>query len=129
MRERGYDLLGEQITTLGFPLTGLGSQLKSPARQYRGATRRGSDIRFMQFTAPIQPGSSGSPLLLPTGRSGRYGYPYHCQYPKHELCRQISIIICAFNFYGLNVSELTMILAKHPYPRLRLPNRVNLLCG
>ena len=67
VRERGYDLLGEQITTLGFPLTGLGNHYKSPKAISQGYQGIGNDIRFMQFTAPIQPGSSGSPLLLPTG--------------------------------------------------------------
>ena len=61
------DFLGETITTLGFPLSGLSSQLQVTQGCISGLTGSGDDIRYMQFTAPIQPGSSGSPLLLPTG--------------------------------------------------------------
>ncbi|MFZ2843967.1 S1 family peptidase [Psychrobacter sp.] len=61
------DNLGETITTLGFPLSGLSSQLQVTQGCISGLTGFGDDIRYMQFTAPIQPGSSGSPLLLPTG--------------------------------------------------------------
>jgi hypothetical protein len=56
--------LGESVTALGFPLSGIiGSHLQvtqgciSSMRGYR------EDISSLQFTAPIQPGSSGSPLL------------------------------------------------------------------
>ena len=61
------DNLGETITTLGFPLSGLSSQLQVTQGCISGLTGLSNDIRYMQFTAPIQPGSSGSPLLLPTG--------------------------------------------------------------
>ncbi|MCH1782388.1 S1 family peptidase [Psychrobacter glaciei] len=61
------DILGETITTLGFPLSGLSSQLQVTQGCISGLTGLSDDIRYMQFTAPIQPGSSGSPLLLPTG--------------------------------------------------------------
>ena len=61
------DMLGETITTLGFPLSGLSSQLQVTQGCISGLIGFGDDIRYMQFTAPIQPGSSGSPLLLPTG--------------------------------------------------------------
>ncbi|WP_227430972.1 trypsin-like peptidase domain-containing protein [Psychrobacter sp. I-STPA6b] len=61
------DFLGETITTLGFPLSGLSSQLQVTQGCISALTGFGDDIRYMQFTAPIQPGSSGSPLLLPTG--------------------------------------------------------------
>ena len=61
------DNLGETITTLGFPLSGLSSQLQVTQGCISGLTGLSDDIRYMQFTAPIQPGSSGSPLLLPTG--------------------------------------------------------------
>ena len=60
------DNLGETITTLGFPLSGLSSQLQVTQGCISGLTGLSDDIRYMQFTAPIQPGSSGSPLLLPT---------------------------------------------------------------
>ena len=61
------DILGETITTLGFPLSGLSSQLQVTQGCISGLTGLNDDIRYLQFTAPIQPGSSGSPLLLPTG--------------------------------------------------------------
>lgn len=61
------DFLGESVTTLGFPLSGVSSQLQVTQGCVSGLTGFANDIRYMQFTAPIQPGSSGSPLLLPTG--------------------------------------------------------------
>ncbi|WP_245905643.1 trypsin-like peptidase domain-containing protein [Psychrobacter fozii] len=67
LAQRCSDNLGETITTLGFPLSGLSSQLQVTQGCISGLTGFGDDIRYMQFTAPIQPGSSGSPLLLPTG--------------------------------------------------------------
>ncbi|MDO5769774.1 MAG: serine protease, partial [Psychrobacter sp.] len=62
-----YDILGETVTTLGFPLSGVSSQLQVTQGCISGLTGFGNDIRYLQFTAPIQPGSSGSPLLLPSG--------------------------------------------------------------
>lgn len=62
-----YDILGETITTLGYPLSGISSQLQVTQGCISALTGFGNDIRYLQFTAPIQPGSSGSPLLLPTG--------------------------------------------------------------
>ena len=67
LAQRCSDILGETITTLGFPLSGLSSQLQVTQGCISGLTGSGDDIRYIQFTAPIQPGSSGSPLLLPTG--------------------------------------------------------------
>ena len=67
LAQRCSDILGETITTLGFPLSALSSQLQVTQGCISGLTGSGDDIRYMQFTAPIQPGSSGSPLLLPTG--------------------------------------------------------------
>lgn len=62
------ELLGETIITMGFPLSGLTSQLQVTTGNIAGLLGLHDDIRFLQFTAPIQPGSSGSPLLLPTGQ-------------------------------------------------------------
>ena len=73
LAQRCSDNLGETITTLGFPLSGLSSQLQVTQGCISGLTGFGDDIRDWQFTAPIQPGSSGSPLLLPTVRSYRMG--------------------------------------------------------
>ena len=65
--QRCSNILGETITTLGFPLSGLSSQLQVTQGCISGLTGSSDDIRYVQFTAPIQPGSSGSPLLLLTG--------------------------------------------------------------
>ncbi len=67
LAQQCVDILGETITTLGFPLSGLSSQLQVTQGCISGLTGLNNDIRHIQFTAPIQPGSSGSPLLLPTG--------------------------------------------------------------
>ncbi|KAF0569962.1 hypothetical protein FQV37_1997 [Psychrobacter nivimaris] len=67
LAQQCVDILGETITTLGFPLSGLSSQLQVTQGCISGLIGLNNDIRHMQFTAPIQPGSSGSPLLLPTG--------------------------------------------------------------
>lgn len=67
LAQRCADILGESVTTLGFPLSGLSSQLQVTQGCISNLMGFGDDIRFMQFTAPIQPGSSGSPLILPTG--------------------------------------------------------------
>lgn len=62
------ELLGESIVAMGFPLSGLTSQLQVTSGNISGLLGVGDDIRFLQFTAPIQAGSSGSPLLLPDGQ-------------------------------------------------------------
>lgn len=61
------ELLGESVVTMGFPLSGLTSQLQVTTGNIAGLLGVHDDICFLQFTAPIQPGSSGSPLMLPTG--------------------------------------------------------------
>lgn len=67
IRTLSYDLLGENVVTLGFPLSGVTSQLQVTQGNIAGLRGIGGDIRYLQFTAPIQAGSSGSPLLIPTG--------------------------------------------------------------
>lgn len=62
------ELLGESVVTMGFPLSGLSSQLQVTSGNISGLLGVHDDIRFLQFTAPIQAGSSGSPLMLPTGQ-------------------------------------------------------------
>lgn len=56
--------LGEDIVTIGFPLSGV---LSSGASLTKGniSAMRGlnNDARLLQTTAPIQPGNSGGPLL------------------------------------------------------------------
>ncbi|MFZ1389366.1 MAG: trypsin-like peptidase domain-containing protein [Thiolinea sp.] len=60
--------LAENITTLGYPLASLmGSGIQVTQGVISGLFGAHNDIRLLQFTAPIQPGSSGSPLLDSTG--------------------------------------------------------------
>ncbi|MFZ1345090.1 trypsin-like peptidase domain-containing protein [Thiothrix eikelboomii] len=56
--------LAEAITTLGYPLASLmGSGVQVTQGVISGLFGAHNDVRLLQFTAPIQPGSSGSPLL------------------------------------------------------------------
>ncbi|WP_020560564.1 trypsin-like peptidase domain-containing protein [Thiofilum flexile] len=60
--------LAEPITTLGYPLASImGSGIQATQGVISGLFGAQNDIRLLQFTAPIQPGSSGSPLLDNTG--------------------------------------------------------------
>ncbi|MDB5365781.1 MAG: serine protease [Rhodospirillales bacterium] len=59
---------GEDVVALGYPLSGL---LAQEANVSRGAVTAlagiGDDQRFLQISAPIQPGNSGGPLFDSTG--------------------------------------------------------------
>lgn len=61
--------MGEEVIAFGFPLMGL---LSSQGNLTRGditaTTGLRDDIRFLQISAPIQPGNSGGPLLDSAGR-------------------------------------------------------------
>lgn len=56
--------LGEAVTALGYPLSSMvGNHLQVTQGCISSLRGFGEDCGFLQFTAPIQPGSSGSPLL------------------------------------------------------------------
>lgn len=56
--------LGESVVTLGFPLAGLaGGGVQVSQGVVSGLFGLRDDASLLQFTAPIQPGSSGSPVF------------------------------------------------------------------
>lgn len=60
--------LGETIYALGFPLAGqLDNGLNFTAGVVSSLAGPGNDTRTLQFTAPIQPGNSGGPLIDESG--------------------------------------------------------------
>lgn len=61
--------LGEDIVVLGYPLSDLlSSSIKITTGNINGTAGIGNDTRFLQISAPIQPGNSGGPLVDRTGR-------------------------------------------------------------
>ncbi len=63
-RIRPAPRVGDSIITFGFPLQGvLSSEGNLSTGTVAATTGLGDDPRFMQVSAPIQPGNSGSPLL------------------------------------------------------------------
>ncbi|MES2819058.1 MAG: trypsin-like peptidase domain-containing protein [Pseudomonadota bacterium] len=60
--------LGENIVTLGFPLAGVaGGGVQVTQGCVSGLFGPFDDAGLLQFTAPIQPGSSGGPVFDPSG--------------------------------------------------------------
>jgi S1-C subfamily serine protease len=60
--------LGENVLVAGFPLQGIGTSTMSLTTGTVSALAGlGEDTRMVQFTAPIQPGNSGGPLLDQSG--------------------------------------------------------------
>lgn len=56
--------LGESVVVVGYPLSGLlASSMSLTAGTLSALAGIGDDSRMLQFTAPIQPGNSGGPLL------------------------------------------------------------------
>lgn len=56
--------LGEDVTVAGFPLRGLlGSDLIVTSGQVNATAGLGNDPTVLQFSAPVQPGNSGGPLI------------------------------------------------------------------
>ena len=59
---------GDDVVALGFPLgNALGSELKVTTGNISAMVGLQGDGKTLQFTAPIQPGSSGGPLLNKKG--------------------------------------------------------------
>ena len=60
--------LGESVFALGFPYSGvLGSGVNFTGGLISSLSGIGNDSRYLQFTAPIQPGNSGGPLVDANG--------------------------------------------------------------
>jgi S1-C subfamily serine protease len=60
--------LGSSIVVLGYPLTSLlGDDLKATTGNVSGLSGLQNNSSLFQFTAPIQPGNSGGPILDSTG--------------------------------------------------------------
>ncbi|MCY4172045.1 MAG: trypsin-like peptidase domain-containing protein [Bacteroidetes bacterium] len=60
--------LGEDIITVGFPLSGIIDGLTVTKGEISSSGGIGGDSRHVQISAPVQPGSSGGPLLDKSGR-------------------------------------------------------------
>ena len=60
--------LGEAVVVLGYPLSGvLGDDLRVTTGVVSSLSGIGSDRRYMQISASVQPGNSGGPVLDPRG--------------------------------------------------------------
>jgi len=60
--------LGESIFALGFPYSGvLGAGINFTGGLISSLSGIGNDSRYLQFTAPVQPGNSGGPLVDANG--------------------------------------------------------------
>ncbi len=60
---------GDQVVAFGFPLSGtLASSGNLTLGNITALAGLGNDVRFLQISAPIQPGNSGGPLLDMNGR-------------------------------------------------------------
>jgi len=60
--------LGETVVAVGFPLQGVLSGVSATTGNVSSLSGLGGDSRFLAFTAPIQQGNSGGPLLDSSGR-------------------------------------------------------------
>ena len=66
---RSYERLGEDVVTAGYPLSDiLGTSLNVTKGIISSKSGIDGDDRFLQFTAPIQPGNSGGPILNGSGQ-------------------------------------------------------------
>jgi S1-C subfamily serine protease len=55
--------LGEEVVAIGFPLAGLLGGVNVTTGNVSALSGLGNDSSRIQFTAPIQPGNSGGPVL------------------------------------------------------------------
>ncbi|MCC6982485.1 MAG: trypsin-like peptidase domain-containing protein [Bauldia sp.] len=61
--------LGEEVTAMGFPLSDiLGRSLTVTGGNVSALSGIDGDVRFLQISAPVQPGNSGGPLFDESGR-------------------------------------------------------------
>jgi S1-C subfamily serine protease len=68
LRNRLSAVTGESVVALGFPLSGLlASERIVTSGIVSAAAGVGDDTRYVQVSAPIQPGNSGGPLLDASG--------------------------------------------------------------
>ncbi len=66
----GAPKVGERVVAIGFPLADLmGSRAKLTSGDISSLSGIADDPRVFQFSAPIQPGSSGGPLLNSSGQA------------------------------------------------------------
>ena len=69
LRIGGTMKLGEPVVAAGYPFDGLlGSGLKITTGNVSGLSGLGNDSSMFQFSAPVQPGNSGGPLLDDSGQ-------------------------------------------------------------
>lgn len=67
-REPSDGKSGESVVAIGFPLTGILATEANVTTGIVSATAGiGGDARYLQMTAPVQPGNSGGPLLDSSG--------------------------------------------------------------
>jgi S1-C subfamily serine protease len=68
LRENPRVRLGENVISIGYPLQGIvASSLNLTTGTISALAGLGDDARVIQFSAPIQPGNSGGPLLDQSG--------------------------------------------------------------
>jgi S1-C subfamily serine protease len=66
----GSPKVGERVVAIGFPLSYvMGSKAKLTSGDISSLSGIADDPRVFQFSAPIQPGSSGGPLLNSAGQA------------------------------------------------------------
>jgi S1-C subfamily serine protease len=68
LREGPAVRAGERVVVVGFPLTGLlAEQANVTTGDVSSLAGIGNDSRYLQITAPVQPGNSGGPLFDASG--------------------------------------------------------------